>query len=455
MRFVSTLLAASLALTFAHTAHADEAALAAQIQKLADQVEALKSELEKLKSQSATTPATMPTAATPAAGPAGNAAAVNDSGAMTPLPTAMAAGSPFAKLSPDASPLTIFGYGEVNYQNYPKDRSQTQADLARAVIGFGYRFDERTRFVSEFEWEHAVTSADDQGEAEVEQFYVERSFTPKLAGRAGVFLIPSGMLNVAHEPTQYFGVTRNFVDTAIIPSTWREGGVAMTGVTDFDLTWDAGVTTGFNLAKWDPNSVEGKESPLGSIHQEMQFAKAADLSGYLALNWRGYPGLLVGGSVFYGKAGQKQPDFPAQNAAVTVAEAHVRWTPGPFDFSAQYAQGHISDTAPYNQTIVGSPTLVPQAFYGWFTQAAWYAWQRGEYQLAPFVRYERFNTGWKYASLAEGLTPDALPNTNVTTLGASFFVTPNIVFKADYQWFSGFADASLSNRFQLGLGLNY
>ena len=279
MRFVSTLLAASLALTLAHPAHADEAALAAQIQKLADQVEALKSELEKLKAQSATTPATMPTAATPAAAPAKSAAAVNDSGAMTPLPSAMAAGSPFAKLSPDASPLTIFGYGEINYQNYPKDRSQTQADLARAVIGFGYRFDERTRFVSEFEWEHAVTSADDQGEAEVEQFYVERSFTPKLAGRAGVFLIPSGMLNVAHEPTQYFGVTRNFVDTAIIPSTWREGGVAMTGVTDFDLTWDAGITTGFNLSKLDPDSEEGKESPLGSIHQEMQFAKAADLSG--------------------------------------------------------------------------------------------------------------------------------------------------------------------------------
>jgi len=226
-------------------------------------------------------------------------------------------------------------------------------------------------------------------------------------------------------------------------------------VTDFDLTWDAGITTGFNLAKWDPNSDEGKESPLGSIHQEMQFAKAADLSGYLALNWRGYPGLLIGGSIFYGKAGQKQPYFPSQNAAVTVAEAHVRWTPGPFDLSAQYAQGRISDTAAYNQTIVGSPTLVPQAFYGWFTQAAWYAWQYKEYQFAPFVRYERFNTGWKYAPLGEGLTPEALPSTSVTSLGASFFVTPNIVFKADYQWFSGFADANQSNRFQLGLGLNY
>ena len=58
---------------------------------------------------------------------------------------------------------TIFGYGEINYANYPRNRSQTQADLARAVIGFGYRFDDRTRFVSEFEWEHAITSADDSG----------------------------------------------------------------------------------------------------------------------------------------------------------------------------------------------------------------------------------------------------------------------------------------------------
>ncbi|HEY5310311.1 MAG TPA: hypothetical protein VIK97_17485, partial [Casimicrobiaceae bacterium] len=319
-------------------------------------------------------------------------------------------------------------------------------------IGIGHRFDDRTRFVAEFEWEHAVTSADDQGESEVEQFYIERSFTPQLAGRAGLFLIPSGLLNTAHEPTQYFGVTRNFVETAIIPTTWREGGLGVTGVTDFDLTWDVGVTTGFNLAKWDPASDEGKASPLGSIHQELQLAKAANLSAFGALNWRGYPGLLLGGSVFSGKAGQQQPDFPSQNAVVTLAEAHARWTPGPFDLSALYARGHISDTAPYNQTVVGNPTLIPQDFYGWYAQAAWYAWIHGDYQFAPFVSYQRFNTGWKYATLAEGLTPEALPTEGVTTFGASFFVTPNIVFKADYQWFRTNRDA---DRLQLGLGLNF
>ncbi len=458
MRMTHALVLALAAMTCAFPARADEAALAARVERLSIELEALKAELQKLKAERASTTAPVAGAASTAPIASGTIAATpepaiaNDTGAQTPLPFAMAPGSPFATSGAGGSGVSFFGYGEVNYQNYPRNRSQTQADLARAVIGVGYKFDDRTRFVSEFEWEHAITSADDQGESEVEQFYIERSFTPQLAGRAGLFLIPSGLLNTAHEPTQFFGVTRNFIETAIIPTTWREGGLGLAGVTDDDLTWDIGVTTGFNLAKWDPTSDEGKVSPLGSIHQELQLAKAADLSGYAALNWRGYPGLLVGGSVFSGKAGQAQPDFPSQNAVVTLAEAHARWTPGPFDLSGLYARGHISDTAAYNQTIVGNPTLVPQDFYGWYAQAAWYAWQRGDYQFAPFVSFQRFNTGWRYATLAEGLTPDALPTESVTTLGASFFISPNIVFKADYQWFRNDRD---QDRLQLGLGLNF
>ena len=56
------------------------------------------------------------------------------------------------------------------------------------------------------------------------------------------------------------------------------------------------------------------------------------------------------------------------------------------------------------------------------------------------------------ATLAGGLTPAALPTEGITTFGASFFVTPDIVLKADYQWFSVDSD---NNRFQLGLGVNF
>ena len=444
---------ALVAAVVAAPARADEAALNARLEQLSSELEALKAEIKALKAQQSAqavgSPASMPSAG---AAPSAKPAVANDSGAQTPLPYTPGGGSPFADQKPGGPSTTIFGYGEASYSYYPSDKSQTTANLDRFVIGIGHSFTDKLRFAGEFEVENAVASAQDKGEAEVEQAYVEYSFTPSIAGRTGLFLIPSGILNTAHEPTQYFGVQRNFVETSIIPTTWREGGVGVTGITDFGLTWDVGITTGFNLADWDPTSDEGKLSPLGSIHQELQLAKAANLSGYIAANYRGYPGLLVGGSVFSGKVGQKQPDFPSQNAVATLAEAHARWTPGPFDFQALYAYGHISDTAPYNQTIVGNPTLVPQAFFGWYLQGAWYAWTRGDLQLAPFVRYEQVNTGWKYASLDAGLTPDPLPTQKITTLGANFYITPNVVLKTDYQWFQ---DASTANRFQLGVGFNY
>ena len=102
-------------------------------------------------------------------------------------------------------------------------------DLARAVFGIGYRLDDRTEFNSEYEVEHAVASADDAGEFEVEQFYVDRRLNDAVSVRAGLFLMPFGLINENHEPTAFYGVQRNFVETLIIPSTWREGGFNLHG----------------------------------------------------------------------------------------------------------------------------------------------------------------------------------------------------------------------------------
>ena len=49
-------------------------------------------------------------------------------------------------------------------------------------------------------------------------------FAPWAILRGGLFLMPFGLLNEHHEPTIFYGVQRNFVETVIIPSTWREGG---------------------------------------------------------------------------------------------------------------------------------------------------------------------------------------------------------------------------------------
>jgi hypothetical protein len=318
------------------------------------------------------------------------------------------------------------------------------------VFGIGYRFDERTRFVSEFEVEHAIASADDEGEFEVEQFYIDHRLGNIAALKAGLFLIPMGLLNESHEPTRYYGVERNFVETAIIPTTWREGGAGIYGNVA-GLRWDVGVTTGFNLSNWDFTSDEGKESPLGAIHQELQLARAADLAQYAALNYNGLPGLNVGASLFTGGVGQAQPGV-ADRPRVTLWEAHTRWTPGALDLSALYARGVIGGVGSANAANVGQPGQIPDSFYGWYVQSAYRVWQSGTYSLAPFARYERFNTAASYPAQPVGLGIGALPTETVNTYGVNFYLNPNVVFKADYQSFHIDSDR---DRFDLGLGLMF
>ena len=355
------------------------------------------------------------------------------------------------------SSTVLTGYGEINYNRYPKNPSATQADARRIVLGVQHRFNDQTKFVGEFEWEHAVTSASDKGETAIEQAYIEHQLTPALAVRGGLFLVPAGLLNENHEPSAYYGVERNFVETSIIPSTWREGGAMLIGTTDQGITWKAGLTTGFDLTKWDSNSGEGKASPLRSIHQELQLAKARSLSVLGAVDWRGVPGLLLGGSIFSGEAGHGSLVNTLGMAVdakprVTIWDLHARWTPGKWDLAAVYARGTISDTAKLNTNFAADPTPIPASFDGGYVQAAYNVWRSGDYKLTPFARYERFATAKSYAAFPTGLGRASDPYERVATVGASFQLAPGVVIKSDYQTF---AVNKLNNRFNLGLGWSF
>jgi hypothetical protein len=347
----------------------------------------------------------------------------------------------------EASATVFSSYGEINY-NRPNQGPGAQADVRRFVLGLQHRFDAKTKVVTELEVEHSVSSASDVGEVAVEQAYIERQISPSAAVRAGLFLMPVGLLNENHEPTAFYGVERNFVETAIIPTTWREGGVQYVGSFDNGLTVNAGLSTSFDLNKWDAASTEGSESPLGAIHQEMAQAKARNLAVFSAANWRGIPGLLLGGSLFTGQATQGQNGA----ARITLWDLHARWTPQRWDISALYAQGRIGNTAALNTPLVGNPTLIPERFDGWYLQSAYTVWAQGDQSLSPFARIEQYNTGRRYADLGTGLTPSALPTEQVLTVGANFKLTPGVVVKADFQRFKV---ATTSNRFNLGLGWSF
>ncbi|MFZ6657770.1 porin [Undibacterium sp. TJN19] len=440
-----TLLAQALSVIFlgaaiALPAHAGEAELLQRIEKLAAELESIKAELAAARKKTEVVEQKQEALAS-------TVAAAGATGATNGNPAGNASGT-----ASWAQSTVVSSYGEINYTRPRNSTADTQADVARAVIGISHRFDAKTKMVAEFEWEHAVTSASDKGESEVEQLYVEHELNNGMRIKGGLFLMPVGLINTNHEPTAYHGVQRNFVETSIIPSTWREAGIGLSRTHDNGLTWDLGITTGFDLSKWDAASTEGADSPLASIHQEGQLAKAHDLSLHAALNWRGIPGLLLGGSVFSGKAGHATTDFAANDARVTLWDLHARYTPGLWDLSTVYTRGTISNTDALNLTFIGQPTPVPSSFFGWYGQAAYQLRKNDQYTFTPFARYEIFNTARSYSLVPLGLGIAPHEDEKVTTVGASLKVGEGVIFKADYQKFK--LDSS-RDRLNLGVGYSF
>jgi hypothetical protein len=472
-----------------------------QIQMLMQQLEAVRAELKQLAQQNqqlmqrqeqleqqlkngVIAPGGLASAASPAAPPAVVPLPPASAVATNPIPSAPApaGGAPSVEAANANAPSSMFGglklwgYGEVYYTHPTHSDKDTQFDLARAVFGLGYTFNSRTEFNSEFEVEHAVASASDPGEFEVEQFYVDRQLFDGASLQAGLFLMPFGLLNEHHEPTNFYGVQRNFVETLIIPSTWREGGLNLHGQTPLGLSWSAGLTSGFDLSKWDfapefpPYTTaldleNSNTAPLQATHQELALASGEHLSEFVSLSYYGVPGLTIGGALSTGDA--VTVPGTAGNQRVTLWEGHARWTPARFDLSALYARGSISNVASANVINPGSPNPIPSQFYGYYLQGAYTLWDQGDYRLSPFARFEYYDMGSEY----QGTDGPALPTGSVPlsdkpgnygfwpvgrdrvwTFGANFHVTPHVVFKADYQHFDLNENFT---RYDLGMGVAF
>ena len=128
----------------------------------------------------------------------------------------------------------ISGYMEMHL-NAPLDRVDGDPilDFHRFVLLFSHSFSDRLRFVGELEVEHAfVEGLEDAGEVELEQAYIDVLLKPALNFRAGMLLVPVGIINERHEPPVFHGVERPFVDTVIVPTTWFEAGAGVHGASD-------------------------------------------------------------------------------------------------------------------------------------------------------------------------------------------------------------------------------
>lgn len=400
-------------------------------QTVDQKLEILQQEIDELKAQRAgesAAPAAQPSPSSP------------DYGSMLDRSSALASGG-----------TNFAGYGEAGYGKFRQSGDAT-ADLARFVFGFNHRFDDRLTLHSEIEFEHAVVSSEDQGEAEIEQAWVNYRSSDSLNFKGGLFLIPIGILNETHEPPTYYGVQRNQVETRVIPTTWRELGAGMHGILADSFRYDFGITTGFDSGKLDDPT-----TGIRSAHQEGQLANAHDLAVYGAVNYRRL-GLLVGGGVFSGNTGQNGASNPALQgvpARFTLWDIHAQYRVAGLDLQALYASGTLGDadkvTAAMFAADPATAFAAPKSMKGWYAQAAYHVYKRGNFDVAPFVRYERIDIR-QTEDPANGLFADLRNDERIRVAGVNFWVHPQVVLKADIQWYT--ADKS-QNRFDIGAGFMF
>ncbi|HSI96462.1 MAG TPA: porin [Methylophilaceae bacterium] len=343
---------------------------------------------------------------------------------------------------------TIGGYGELHYNNYSDGATAADMmDLHRFVLFFGHKFNDTVSFKAEFELEHALVGdgSTKPGEVEMEQAYLDFNINKHFNAKAGVFLIPMGLLNETHEPPTFYGVERNEVETRIIPTTWWEAGAGIYGEALPGLNYQLNVTTSPDASRFSTSFSNG----IRSGRRKAAEAPAEDLALSGALNYTGIPGLLVGAAFFTGETGQNGEVNAALDdvdGRLTLWDVHARYQKDRLDLRALYAQGHLGD-ADDIKTATG--INVAESFYGWYAEAAYKVWQNGDQSAAPFVRYEAWDT---HDDVPSNVTRNRNNKNNAWTVGANYWPHPQVVLKGDYQVFDKPDSTKGEKRLNMGMG---
>lgn len=344
--------------------------------------------------------------------------------------------------------VTVGGYGEITYNN--ASEKNAELDVQRLVLLFGYKFDDRTQFITEIEFEHVK-------EVFVEQAFLQYSVSDHINLRAGLMLVPMGIINEYHEPTTFNGVERPSIDGAIVPTTWREIGFGISGKNnEISLRYQAYIFNGFQSTTSDGNgnitggNIGGSKGLRGG---RQKGAKSnfnhANFAG--KLDYYGLPGLRLGIAGYFGRTQSPVDISEIDGADVGLAMVgfDARYAHQRFTARGQFVYASLSDAEAYNN-VTGKD--LGSALQGYYLEAAYNLLPQGKrQQLFGFVRYEDYNT---HASTNGGLAKNLSYDRQEVTLGLSYKIAPGAVVKADYQFKdNSVVGATITKQLNFGVGV--
>lgn len=355
--------------------------------------------------------------------------------------------------------IIIGGYGQIDYNQPLNDTASANGkmDVHRMIIFMGYKFNDRVQFVTEIEMEHVK-------EIYVEQAFLNYQISGPLNLRAGLMLIPMGIINEYHEPTTFNGVERPNLDGAIVPTTWREMGAGFAGNLDkYSLKYQAYVVNGFlgydggGKLRGSDGFRKGRQKGAESTISSPNFSTKLDFYGI--------KGLKLGAAAYIGNTQSTAFDgLPNNDTLGLAAQADstvVGLTMFGFDARYQYKALHlrgqfittsISNVEEYN-TYTGSD--LGSSMMGYYGEVGYDVLsifkKDAKEKLILFGRYEFYDT---HNSTPNGTTKNDSYGRTDMTFGVTYKVSNGAAFKADYQIFDNNAKGNTpSNQINLGVGV--
>ncbi|MDR1632623.1 MAG: hypothetical protein LBR97_07065 [Dysgonamonadaceae bacterium] len=391
--------------------------------------------------------------------------------------------------------LLIGGYGEIalsrnffsdninryshatDYKNAP---NHGRFDMPHVAFAIGYNFNSKWKMYSEIEFEHGGTEsameleAEEAGEYEreierggevaLEQFWIERTFSPAFNLRMGHIIVPIGYTNGNHLPNEFFTVYRPEGENTIFPCTWHETGVSLWG----------------NIGKWryEAQLLPGLDSELfsrqnwiqGGSASPYEFKVANKYAGVLRIDNYSINGLRMGLSGYFGYSFNNsiQPSSAEKYKSIKGAVGI-----GSFDFEYKkrrviargyFDYGHLSDSeeiskynksltknSPSPRTNVASGAIATglEAGYDIFpllTQTA----KEDKRQLFIFSRYEYYDSMYKTAA---NITDNEWCGRRRAVIGLNYFPVREVVIKAEYS--AGILKSQYNNENNISVGIAY
>ena len=343
---------------------------------------------------------------------------------------------------------SIGGYGELHYNKLEDDSVSAdggaddlnRVDFHRFVLLVTHEFNDWLRFAAEVELEHALAGDGEPGEVELEQAWIEADLSDRHHLRAGLDILPIGLLNPTHEPNTFYGVERNRVESEIIPSTWWEAGIGLFGDLMPGLSYDLVIHSGLVMPTSGASAFRPRSGRLKVAEADDQ-----DFAFTGRLRYTALPGLELALS------GQYQADYSGTaddfDAAAFLVESHLdyRHASG-LGLRALYARWELGDDS---SSAVDPRTRDAETLSGWYVEPAYrFAIGIAPGELGIFGRYSRWDERDQLGLLFQEFER--------FDIGMNYWPHPDLVLKFDAQWedVDDPVDRVLDG-FNLGLGYRF